>query len=117
MRIKKMYKELEDLGGFTTNVKELNQEQLDFLEENNEFDIDTEDLIDIIDEYAGYDYAEIAGVYESPEEIGREELENCYDFPNFLYYYIDLEGFGNSIIDESNRYYRLNNDEIAYISL
>lgn len=117
MTIKEMYEELEDLGGFRLNVKELNQEQLDFLEENNEFDIDTEDLLDIIDEYAGYDYAEIVGVYESPKEIGREQLENCYDFPDYLYYYIDLEGFGDSIIDESEGYYRLNNDEIAYISL
>ncbi len=117
MIIKEMYEELENLGGFTTNIEELNQEQLDFLEENNDFDIDMGDLLDIIDEYSYSDEAEISEVYESPEEFGRQELEDLYNIPDFLYFYIDLDGVGNAMIDGDEGCYRLGDDKIAYISL
>ncbi len=62
MLLRDMYKELEELGGFSTNLEDLTEEQIDFLEENNEYDINLEELLDIIEDYSYSEFAEICAI-------------------------------------------------------
>lgn len=116
MLLKEMYKKLEDLGGFPVSIDNLNEEQEEFLENNNEYDIELEDLLDIINDYSCIDYAEINGIYRNVEEMAEEMIESCYDIPDTLLFYMDLEKLGNDMLDDDN-YYELSNENIAYISL
>lgn len=116
MVLNEMYNKLEELGEFSTKIEDLNEEQLDFLDDNNEYNIELEDLLNIINSYSYTNYAEICGLYESVEELAEETIKSYYDIDDNLLYYIDLEKFGNDLLD-NEFYYELSNGEIAYVCM
>lgn len=116
MLLNEMYNKLEELGGFSTKIEDLNDEQLDFLNDNNEYNIELEDLLDIIDNYSYSNYAEINGLYKDLEELAEETIKSYYDIDENLLYYIDLEKFGSDLLNDEF-YYELSNGEIAYICM
>lgn len=117
MVLNDMYNKLEELGGFSTDIQDLNDEQLDFLNDNNEYNIDLEDLLDIINYgYSYSSYAEICGLYDSVEELAEETIKSYYDIDENLLYYVDLEKFGNDLLDDEF-YYELSNGQIVYVCM
>lgn len=117
MELKKMYDELEKLGGFTKDVDKLNEKQINFLEENNKYYIENEELLNIIDDFYTNEFAEISTVYESIEDLAECELDNGYTIPEFLKNYIDYEELGRAMIYDYEGYRQLEDDRVAYISL
>lgn len=114
MLLSEMYDELENLGGFTTDIEELSQEQIDFLEENDEYEIGIEDLLDIINDYS-FNGAEICGLYNSVEELAENTLAELYDIPDNIVSYFDFEKFGNDLLMEEG-YCELYDGRVAYIA-
>ena len=88
MLLRDMYKELEELGGFSTNLEDLTEEQIDFLEENNEYDINLEELLDIIEDYSYSEFAEICAIYRDVEELAYQEISDVYNIPDTIMHYI-----------------------------
>lgn len=117
MLLKKMYDELEKLGGFTTDVNKLNEKQINFLEKNNKYYIENEELLNIIADFYTDEFAEIKIVYENVEDLAEQELNNDYTIPEFLENYIDYEELGNDMINDYEGYRQLEDDRVAYISL
>lgn len=116
MLLRDMYKELEELGGFSTNLEDLTEEQIDFLEENNEYDINLEELLDIIEDYRYSEFAEICAIYRDVEELAYQEISDVYNIPDTIMHYIDLKQFGEDLLDDEF-YYELSSGEVVYISL
>lgn len=117
MLLKKMYDELEKLGGFKTDVNKLNEKQINFLEKNNKYYIENEELLNIIADFYTDESAEIEIVYENVEDLAEQELNNGYTIPEFLENYIDYEELGNDMINDYEGYRQLEDDRVAYISL
>lgn len=116
MLLKDMYKELEELGGFSTNLEDLTEEQIDFLEENNEYDINLEELLDIIEDYSYSEFAEICAIYSDVEELAYQEISDVYNIPDTIMHYIDLKQFGEDLLNDEF-YYELSSGEVVYIGL
>lgn len=116
MLLRDIYNKLEQLGGFTTNLDDLTEEQEDFLNENNEYGIDLDDLLCIIDDYSYSDFAEICGIYKDEYDLGYNEFTSLYSLEPQLKNYIDFERFGSDLLYDEF-YYQLSNGEIVYISL
>lgn len=116
MLLKDMFDELEKLGGFNLDINKLNDEQIDFLEQNDDFEIGISDLLDIIDTYKNSDYAEICGVYKDETDLAMETVDMYGNILEFLQDYIDYEGLGNALL-EDEIYYMLFDGRIAYIGL
>lgn len=116
MLLNEIYNKLEELGGFSTKIEDLSEEQLDFLDDNNEYNIELEDLLNIIDDYSYTNYAEICGLYKDLEELAEETIRSYYDINENLLYYIDLEKYGSDLLNDEC-YYELSNGEIAYVCM
>lgn len=116
MLLRDMYKELEELGGFSTNLEDLTEEQIDFLEKENEYNINLEDLLDAIDNYSYSKEAEICGTFNDVEDLAYQELSDLFNIPENIMNYMDLERFGEDLLEEEC-YYELSNGRILYIGL
>lgn len=116
MLLKEMYEELEKLGGFSTNLENLTEEQIDFLEGNNEYNIDLGDLLNIINKYFELEDTEIMYIYNDKYELGYDEVKRLSSIPDYLEPYFDFEEFGEALLQD-DYYYELSDDRIAYICL
>lgn len=68
----------------------------------DEWNLSEEDIEDILSDYT-LDYKDrsiIGYVYDDAEELAENEIEQCFDIPNFLENYIDYSKFGEDLLEE-----------------
>ena len=111
-----MYNELNKMGGFVNDTNKLTDEMIEFLDNNNEYNLDLQDLLNIIDDYYMNEYAEICAIFENEADLGYEEISNFMNIPDYLENYIDYEKFGEDLLNDEPYCY-LSDGKIAYISL
>lgn len=116
MRLKEMYKKLNELGCFTTEYNQLNEKQADFLEDNNNYDINPNELLEIINAFSTSDYAQIDGIYDNIIDLARNEIENTVNLPYYLEWYFNYEEFGKDLLSNES-YIKLEDERVVYIGL
>lgn len=81
----------------------------------DEWNLSEDDIEEILDNcYLEYkDRAVIGYVYDDVEELAENEIEQCFDVPDFLTNYIDYSKFGEDLLQDEERYKELENGRIV----
>lgn len=80
-----------------------------------EWNLSEDDIEEILDNcYLEYkDRAVIGYVYDDVEELAENEIEQCFDVPDFLTNYIDYSKFGEDLLQDEERYKELEDGRIV----
>lgn len=84
-----------------------------------EWNLSEDDIEEILDNcYLEYkDRAVIGYVYDDVEELAENEIEQCFDVPDFLTNYIDYSKFGEDLLQDEERYKELEDGRIVVYSV
>lgn len=79
------------------------------------YGLSSDEVDKIFNEYSlpYQDHSIVWRIWNSIEELGREYIEGCYNVPKCLDNYIDYESFGESLLDNCERYVDLGNGYVA----
>lgn len=81
----------------------------------SEWDLTEDEIEEILDDYYLHykDRAVIGYVYDSVEELTENEIEQCFNVPDYLTNYIDYSRFGQDLLQDEERYKELPDGRIV----
>lgn len=104
----------EEAEKFKKNIMENEKEIM-----MDEWNLSEDDIEEILDNYS-LDYKDrsiIGYVYDDVEDLAENEIEQCYDIPNFLENYIDYSKFGEDLLEDGERYKELEDGRVVYYNI
>lgn len=81
----------------------------------SEWDLTEDEIEEILDDYCLHykDRAVIGYVYDSVEDLAENEIEQCFNVPDYLTNYIDYSRFGQDLLQDAERYKELPDGRIV----
>lgn len=83
------------------------------------WNLSEEDVEDILSDYS-LDYKDrsiIGYVYDDVEDLAENEIEQCFDVPDFLTNYIDYSKFGEDLLQDEEIYKELEDGRVVYYNI
>lgn len=77
------------------------------------------DIEEILNDYS-LDYKDrsiIGYVYDDVENLAENEIEQCFDIPDFLENYIDYSKFGEDLLEDGEIYKELEDGRVVYYNI
>lgn len=114
--IQVIYDKLESIKAekFTKNIMDNEREIM-----MDEWNLSEDDIEEILNDYSS-DYRDrsiIGYVYDDVEELAENEIEQCFDVPDFLTNYIDYSKFGEDLLQDYDIYKELEDGRIVYYNI
>lgn len=78
-----------------------------------------DDIEEILNDYS-LDYKDrsiIGYVYDDVEDLAENEIEQCFDVPDFLTNYIDYSKFGEDLLQDEEMYKELEDGRVVYYNI
>lgn len=85
----------------------------------DEWNLSEDDVEDILIDYS-LDYKDrsiIGYVYDDVEELAENELEQCFDVPDYLTNYIDYSRFGEDLLQDYDVYKELESGRVVHYNI
>lgn len=85
----------------------------------DEWNLSEDDVEDILIDYS-LDYKDrsiIGYVYDDVEELAENELEQCFDVPDYLTSYIDYSRFGEDLLQDYDVYKELESGRVVHYNI
>lgn len=104
----------EEAEKFTKNIMDNEREIM-----MDEWNLSEDDIEEILNDYSS-DYRDrsiIGYVYDDVEELAENEIEQCFDVPDFLTNYIDYSKFGEDLLQDEEMYKELEDGRVVYYSI
>lgn len=104
----------EEAEKFTKNIMDNEREIM-----MDEWNLSEDDIEEILNDYSS-DYRDrsiIGYVYDDVEELAENEIEQCFDIPDFLTNYIDYSKFGEDLLEDGEIYKELENGRVVYYNI
>lgn len=83
------------------------------------WNLSEDDIEEILNDYS-LDYKDrsiIGYVYDDVEELAENEIEQCFDVPDFLTNYIDYSKFGEDLLQDYDTYKELADNRAVYYNI
>lgn len=104
----------EEAEKFTKNIMDNEREIM-----MDEWNLSEDDVEEILNDYS-LDYKDrsiIGYVYDDVEDLAENEIEQCFDVPDFLTNYIDYSKFGEDLLQDYDIYKELEDGRIVYYNI
>lgn len=104
----------EEAEKFTKNIMDNEREIM-----MDEWNLSEDDIEEILNDYSS-DYRDrsiIGYVYDDVEELAENEIEQCFDVPDFLTNYIDYSKFGEDLLQDEEMYKELEDGRVVYYNI
>lgn len=83
------------------------------------WNLSEDDIEEILNDYS-LDYKDrsiIGYVYDDVEDLAENEIEQCFDVPDFLENYIDYSKFGEDLLQDEEMYKELEDGRVVYYNI
>lgn len=81
----------------------------------NEWNLSEDDIEEILDNYR-LDYKDrsiIGYIYDDVEDLAENEIEQCFNVPDYLTNYIDYSKFGEDLLENEEMYKELEDGRVV----
>lgn len=122
-RYKKGLELIKDIQDIYTKLQSAEAEQFeeDIMDNEKEimmeqWNLSEDDIEEILDNYR-LDYKDrsiIGYVYDDIEDLAENEIEQCFNVPDYLTNYIDYSKFGTDLLQDEEKYKELEDGRVVY---